>query len=223
MAKKTRPSTSASASVSAEPEEETQNATTNAAEENGAEESGDHVTIDGSSYAPGATASIGGKDYTVVGTALLRASPTSGVSDGDYAVVYELIGDRKAYRAVVNGDLYPIRQYGTPDAVVSKQRESKGEGSRTKRSTPARAETAHASDHLDLTRQASDLLDDYVSLKRGGDQGEIISELIVRHLGPEVERLRKAQEAIQKLPADLLALLAGASDEKRAQILDLLK
>ena len=45
----------------------------------------------------------------------------------------------------------------------------------------------------------------------------------MKHLGPEVERLRRTQDAIKKLPMALLARLAESSDEKRAEILALLR
>lgn len=172
---------------------------------------------------PGSSVTIDGRRFTVVGRERLRASPTSGVAEGDYLVVYELVGERKAYRAVVDGTPYPIRQYGTPDAVIAKQRESRGEPRAARATTSAPPSEPHAdSENIELSHEAVEILEQYVKLKRGGDQGTILSDLVVQHLGPEVERLKRAQQAIQQLPVDLLTRLADASAEQREQILAML-
>lgn len=178
---------------------------------------------EGETSPSGSSVTIQGRGYTVVGRERLRASSTSGVAEGDYLVVYELVGERRAYRAVVDGTPYPIRQYGTPDAVIAKQRESRGEpgGARATASvTPS--DPRSDIENIELSHEAVEILEQYVKLKRGGDQGTILSDLVVQHLGPEVERLKKAQEAIQQLPVDLLTRLASASSEQREQILAML-
>ncbi len=177
------------------------------------------VVIAGQSYAPDAAVTVMGKTFTVVGSGRFAASRNSGLSAGDYPVVFEMIGDRKAYRVYANGEFYPIREFGTPNAIISKQRETRATRSAPKSAAPAEDE----GEDLELSVEAGRLLTEYVSLNRGVSQSKVLSELVVKHLGPEVERLRRTQEAIKKLPMDLLARLAESSDEKRAEILALLR
>jgi hypothetical protein len=180
------------------------------------------ITLAGQTYAPGDTFTLGGTHYVAVGVERLSGSASSGVAAGVYPVVYETIAGRKAYRVYVDGEFYPVRQYGTPDAIIAKQRESR-EKSPGARAASARASAHDDGDDLALSSEAVRVLEAYVSLVHGAEQSRVLSELVVTHLGPEIERIRKAQEAIQKLPVDLLTRLAGASDEQRAQILSMLK
>ena len=174
------------------------------------------VAIAGATYAPGAELTFEGGRYTVVGVGAFEASKASGLSAGRYPVVFETVAGRRAYRAYVDGALYPIRQYGSADAVIAKQRASK-----TRRAAPEVSDVD--ADDLDLSAEASRLLSEYAALNPGPSQSETLSQLVVKHLGPEVERLKRARQAIQQLPLDLLARLADATAEKRAEVLELLR
>jgi len=192
---------------------------TSAADHDAAPEHGVKIEIDGKHYAPGDAVTIDGSEYGVESFLQLPASSTSGVSPGTYAVVSEMQGNRKAYRAIVDGRLYPVRQYGTPNQVIAKQREShKGA---TKAVRAPRGQAARTSDDgIALNAAAADILTDYLSLAMSGaDRDDVVSELVVKHLGPEVERLRSAQAAIAKLPRDLLIALANATEEKRLELM----
>lgn len=178
------------------------------------------IDIAGTSYESGDTVTFDGTEYTVVGVELLRASPTSGLSEGHFPVVYEMIGERKAYRAFASGAFYPIRQYGTPDAVVSKQRESRAESRSATKAPPHAA--AREDEGLELSVEAVGLLETYVALKRDVSESQVLSELVIQHIAPEIERLRKAQEAIQRLPSEFLSKLASATPEQREKILAML-
>jgi hypothetical protein len=196
-----------------------QTRSTSAADHDAAPEPGAKIEIGAKNYAVGDAVTIDGSEFVAEAILQLPASSTSGVSAGTYAVVSEMQGNRKAYRAVVDGRLYPVRQYGTPNQVIAKQREShKGA---TKAARAPRGQAARTSDDgISLGSIAADILSDYLALAPpGADRGDIMSELVVKHLGPEVERLRSAQAAIAKLPRDLLIALANATEEKRLELM----
>lgn len=183
---------------------------------------GKKIEILGVGHEVGDTVMFGDLETKVVEERQLPASPNSGVPAGVYPVVSMLLkpGNRTAYRAVVAGTLYPIREYGTVNAVISKIRgESKPRVKKNKVAASVLEDTAAFS----LTGQATKILDAYLDLKTDGDRGSVLSELVTRHLGPEVERMQATREAIQKLPHDLLAALAGATEEKRQQVFAMLK
>lgn len=183
----------------------------------------EEFTIDGQSYKPGDTLSVSGQEFTLVTKRHLKASSKAGVADGEYPVVSVTLqpGNRTAYRALVGDDLYPIRQYGTPGEVISKVRESGGPRKRRKEA-PA-PERLHEAEETVLSDDATDILEEYLSLKPDLDRTEVLSDLVSIHLGPEVKRLRSVREAVARLPAELLDLLVNAPEEKRKQLMDLLK
>ncbi len=172
---------------------------------------GTSVTVDGLSYTVGATLPFGRRNVVVVGVANLEGSAKAGVTRGDYLVVSEQVGEQTRYRALVGNELYSIRQYGTPNAVIAKHRESAG---------PRRGKgDSDGPQGVTLGAQAQRTLDNYLSLSRNTNGDDIVSRLVVEHLGPEVDRLRKAQAAIQQLPIDLLTLLSGLTDDQRAKLM----
>lgn len=197
----------------------TQTGPTSAADHDAAPEHTTKIEIGGKTYAPGDAVSIEGDEFVAEAVVYLSASSTSGVSPGTYAVVSEMQGNRKAYRAIVDGHLYPVRQYGTEHQVIAKQREShKGA---TKVARAPRGQAARTSDDgIFLGSVAASILSDYLALAPpGADRDDVVSELVVKHLGPEVERLRTTQAAIAKLPRDLLVALANTSEEKRLELM----
>lgn len=171
----------------------------------------------------GTTYTVSGTEVTFEGERHLKASPTSGVQAGVYTIVSTILkpGNRKVYRAVVGEQLYPIREYDTADEIISKIRsESKEPRKPRKGSVPKAAlRDSDDGDSIQLSDAAVEILRDYLTLRHEEDREGLVSELIVKHLGPEVERLKAAQEAISKLPVDLLTALANASDETRQKIL----
>ena len=179
------------------------------------------VEIDGKVHEPGDTLIIAGTQATVIGFKFLPTSSTSGVADGEYPVVSVKQGQGRAFRAVVDGALYPIRNHGKPGEVIAKQRESGKPRKSRKHFTPV--EHAVDEEAAELSDEAHDVLDSYLALKRDHDRGEVLSDLVMKHLKSEVQKLKATQEAISKLPMDLLALLAGSSEEKRQQVLAMLK
>lgn len=196
-----------------------QTRSTSAAEHDAASKHVGKIEIGGEGYAPGDAVTIDGGEFTAEGVVHLPASGTSGVAEGTYPVVYEMQGKRKAYRAVVDGRLYPIRQYGTEHQVIAKQRESGKAGDKAARTPPAQRARS-AEEGLSLSVAAAAVLAEYLTLEPGArDQGDVVSSLVVTHLGPEVERLKAAQAAIAKLPRDLLIALANATEEKRLELM----
>ncbi len=178
-------------------------------------------------HKPGDTISVGGQDVTFEAERQLGTSASSGVSSGVYPIVSVILmpGNRKVYRAVVGDVLYPIREYGTANEVISKIRGESKEP-RKSRKTAAAKPVSHVFDgspSITLTDTAADTLRDYLALRQEYDQDEVLSDLVEAHLGPEVKRLQAAQKAISKLPLDLLTALANASDEQRQKILAALK
>jgi len=173
---------------------------------------GTTITVDGLSYTVGATISFGRRSVVVVGVANLEGSLKAGVAKGDYLVVSEQVGDLVRYRALVGTELYSIRQYGTPNAVIAKHRES-GAPRRSGRGD------GDGPQGITLGAQAQRTLDAYLQLSRTNNGDDLVSRLVVEHLGPEVDRLRKTQAAIQQLPMDLLTLLSGLSDDQRAKLM----
>ena len=200
-------------------QEPTQPSSTSAADHDAAPEHAAKIEIGGKTYVSGEAVTIEGNEFVAEAFLHLPASSTSGVSAGTYAVVSEMQGNRKAYRAIVDGHLYPVRQYGTEHQVIAKQREShKGA---TKVARAPRGQAARSSDDgIFLGSVAANILSEYLALAPPGvDRDDVVSELVVKHLGPEVERLRSTQAAIAKLPRDLLVALANASEEKRLELM----
>jgi hypothetical protein len=181
------------------------------------------IEIGGATYSHGDAVQINGSEFVVESVEHLLASSTSGVSEGTYSVVSEMLGNRKAYRAVVGDRLYPIRQYGKEGQVIAKQRETSKGIAKTARA--ARPTTfPNSADEISLSSAAASILTDYLALEPSGPGRDLlVSELVFTHLGPEVERLRIAQAAIAKIPRDFLVLFASASEEKRNEIMALLK
>lgn len=179
------------------------------------------VEILGTTYSAGNTFTFESQEVTVVGEESLAASSSSGVAAGTYPVVSMIIkpGNRTAYRAVVDGTLYPIREYGSPKAVISKIR---GESKPRVKKSRAAAPTGDG-EGLTLTVGAMRILGDYLEMKPGESGSLVVSGLITAHLGPEVEQMRSAREAIHKLPPDFLAAMAGTSEEERRKMLEVLK
>lgn len=177
------------------------------------------IEIGDRTYASGEAVTIEGNEFVAEAFLHLPASSTSGVAAGTYAVVSEMQGNRKAYRAIVDGHLFPVRQYGTEHQVIAKQRESHKGATRVARAP--RGQAARTSDDgIFLGSVAASILSDYLALAPpGADRNDVVSELVVKHLGPEVERLRSTQAAIAKLPRDLLVALANASEEKRLELM----
>jgi len=176
------------------------------------------IEIGGKTYAHGDAVAIDGSEFVAEAFLELPASSTSGVSPGTYAVVSEMQGTRKAYRAIVDGRLYPVRQYGTENQVIAKQRESsKGTAKAARAPRGQAARTSESGISLDAA--AADIVSDYLTLAPGADRDVVVSELVVKHLGPEVERLKATQAAIAKLPRDLLVALANATEEKRLELM----
>jgi hypothetical protein len=196
---------------------------TSAADHDAVPEHPTNIEIGGKTYAPGDTVKIDGGEFVAEAVVQLPSSATSGVTAGTYSVVSEMQGNRKAYRAVVDGRLYPIRQYGTENQVIAKQRETSKGTAKTARA--ARPTTfPNSADEISLGSAAASILTDYLALEPSGPGRDLlVSELVVKHLGPEVERLRIAQAAIAKIPRDFLVLFASASEEKRNEIMALLK
>jgi hypothetical protein len=87
---------------------------------------------------------------------------------------------------------------------------------------PAAAARAE-SDGIELSAQAQRTLDQYLALARQNNADDVVSRLVVEHLGPEVERLRKADQAIKQLPVDFLTTMAALTEEQRAQLIASLK
>lgn len=181
------------------------------------------IEIAGKTYAPGDAVTIDGNEFVAEAVVHLPASSTSGVSAGTYSVVSEMQGNRKAYRALVDGRLFPIRQYGSENQVIAKQRESTKGTAKAARAT--RSTTfPNSTDEISLSSAAAGILTDYLALEPSGPGRDLlVSELVVKHLGPEVERLKTSQAAIAKIPRDFLVLLANASEEKRNEIMAILK
>jgi len=181
------------------------------------------IEIGDAAYKSGDMVTIGGNKFTVETKKTFKASPKSGLLGGEYPVVSETLRNRKAYRAVVQGVTYPIRQYGTPNEVISKHRERRQAGTQA-RASRASDEAKGDENVIRLNRAATRVLEDYVALNRGEvDREGLLSELVTNHIGPEVERLKATQAAIARLPAERLELLANASEEKWQQILEMLK
>lgn len=180
------------------------------------------ITIDGELRKPGDTFSVQSQQVTLVEERHLNASPRSGVSGGEYPIVSIVMqpGNRIAHRALVGGDLYPIRQYGTPAEVISKVREASGPRKRRKE-VPA-PQRAQEFEEAILTDEATEILEEYLSLKPDLDRTEVLSDLVAAHLAPEVKRMRAAREAVARLPAELLTLLVNASEEKRRHLMEVL-
>lgn len=178
-------------------------------------------------HKPGDTISVGGQDVTFEAERQLGTSASSGISSGVYSIVSVILmpGNRKVYRAVVGDVLYPIREYGTPNEVISKIRGESKEPRKPRKTAVAKT-ISHTSDEgpsITLTDAAAETLRDYLALRQEYDQNEVSSDLVEAHLGPEVKRLQAAQKAISKLPLDLLTALANASDEQRQKLLAALK
>jgi hypothetical protein len=57
-------------------------------------------------------------------------------------------------------------------------------------------------------------LKNFLALSGEHDRGEVTSNLLVEHLGKEVERLRAGASLVKKLGADLVDDLAGFSREE---------
>lgn len=85
----------------------------------------------------------------------------------------------------------------------------------------AGATTRRKSSGPQLDAQARATLEEYLELK-GGDAEEVLSALVNKHLGDEVRKARELAERRKKLPADLIDALAGASDDARRKVLELL-
>lgn len=172
----------------------------------------------------GTTFTVDGQEVTFEAERQLAASPNSGVAAGVYQIVSTLLkpGNRKVYRAVVGDTLYPIRGYDTANEVISKVRESSKEPRKSRKASAAKPVSHAPSEGFSLTDAADDILRDYLALKKEDDADAVLSHLVETHLGPEVAKLKAAQDAISKLPIDLLTALANASDEKRRKILEAL-
>ena len=174
----------------------------------------------------GTTITVGGEEVTFERERQLAASPNSGVQAGVYQIVSVILkpGNRKAYRAVVGDALYPIREYGTENEVISKIR-GKSKEPRKPRKTAAREvpQTFDEGAPIMLSDSAAEVLREYLAFRHEDDQDAVLSDLVETHLGPEVEKLKAAQTAISKLPIDLLTALANATDEKRQKILEALR
>lgn len=185
--------------------------------EKGSENMGDTFTVGGVTYTVGAQLSFGRRTVTVVGKAELEGSVKAGIARGEYLVVSEEVSNGQTrYRALVGNELYSIRKYNTPDAVIAKHRESSGarRGGGGGDSEP---------EGIELSAQAQRTLDQYLQLARQNNADDVVSRLVVEHLGPEVERLRKADQAIKQLPVDFLTTMAALTEEQRAQLIASLK
>lgn len=182
--------------------------------ENGSKSVGETFTVGGVTYTVGAKLGFGRRSVTVVGVSALEGSVKAGIPHGEYLVVSEEVSNGQTrYRALVGNELYSIRKYNTPDAVIAKHRESGG---------PRRGGEAE-SDGIELSAQAQRTLDQYLALARQNNADDVVSRLVVEHLGPEVERLRKADQAIKQLPVDFLTTMAALTEEQRAQLIASLK
>lgn len=190
------------------------------------DEKREEKTIDTPAAHPkaGTTITVAGEEVTFEGERQLAASPNSGVQAGVYRIVSVILkpGNRKAYRAIVNETLYPIREYGGENEVISKIREK---GKERKPRKPAARESSPNFDETSilLSDSAAEILREYLTLRQEDDQETVLSELVETHLGPEVEKLKAAQAAIRKLPVDLLTALANATDEQRQKIFESLR
>lgn len=171
----------------------------------------------------GTTLTIDGQEVTFEAERQLGASPNSGVASGVYRIVSMILkpGNRKVYRAIVGDTLYPIRGYDTPNEVIAKIRGESKEP-RKPRKAAARPTPHTTGEGFSLSDVADNILRDYLVLRKQDDADAVLSQLVETHLGPEVAKLKAAQEAIRTLPVDLLTALANASDEKRRQILEAL-
>lgn len=174
----------------------------------------DILNIDGRTFTIGETMTIAGREVVVETVKSLKSSSASGVAAGTYLVVSEIVLGRKAYRAVVEGNLFPIRQYGTAAEVISKVREPHTPA------VPSDAGTAQKSNgkQITLSDAARNVVELVLRYRPDADAADMVSRAVVEVLGPEGERLRKAHEALVKLPPDILDLLAVANDEKRAEL-----
>lgn len=172
----------------------------------------------------GTTFTVDGQEVTFEAERQLAASPNSGVTPGVYQIVSTLLkpGNRKVYRAVVGDTLYPIRGYDTANEVISKIRGESKEPRKSRKASAAKPISHAVGEGFSLTDAADDILRDYLTLRNEDDADAVLSHLVETHLGPEVAKLKAAQEAIRTLPVDLLTALANASDEKRRKILEAL-
>lgn len=173
----------------------------------------------------GTTITVGGEEVTFEDERQLSASPNSGVEAGVYKIVSVILkpGNRKAYRAVVGDALYPIREYGTENEVISKIRGKAKERKPRKAAAREVPQTFDEGAPIMLSDSAAEVLREYLAFRHEDDQDAVLSDLVETHLGPEVEKLKAAQAAISKLPIDLLTALANATDEKRQKILEALR
>ena len=179
------------------------------------------ILVQGVEYEPGATLTFHGQDVTLETQKYLTASAKSGVSDGTYTVVSVIAqpGNRKAFRAIVGDALYPIRQYGKEDETISKIR-GRSAGRKGRRS--AEGGDGHETGDIELTASADRILSDYLAHKRNLDGGDVLSDLVERHLKPELAKIRASEEAIRRLPGDLLARLAEVDEDTRRKVREFL-
>lgn len=156
----------------------------------------------------GTTFTIDGQEVTFEAERQLATSASSGISPGVYQIVSMILkpGNRKVFRAIVGGTLYPIREYGTPGEVISKIRSESKEPRKSRKAPVARPLSPTSGDDapITLTESAAEILADYLSLRQEYDQDTVLSDLVDVHLGPEVRKLKAAREAISRLPVDLL-------------------
>ncbi len=174
------------------------------------------IRIAGADYKAGDTATIDRVKVIVEGKKPLKASAKSGLTSGAYPVVSTMLGDRKAYRAVVDGTLYPIRSYGTAKEAIAKNREGH------KRVTTDALPSVEGRRQGNLSAAAENLLARYFALEPSVDRSAYLSDLVVTHITPEIKRLEATQEAIHALPHDLLAKLAAVDETTRAKVLAML-
>ncbi len=175
------------------------------------------ITVFGVEHSVGDVISVQGQEFTLVCEKHLHTSNRSGVTAGTYPVgtVRVQPGGRVAYRAIVGNEIYPVRRYGTPEETIAKMR---GRDSRSRRGSS----DAHDSGDISLTSSADKILSEYLSFKTNLDGGDVLSGLIETHLKPELVTIRAQEEAIRRLPKDLLAGLVGADEDTRRRIREML-
>ncbi len=179
------------------------------------------IEVKGAKHQIGSIFTFGEREVTLVDERVLKTSANAGITEGVYPIVSILLkpSNRAAYRAIVGDALYPIRGYGTSGEVIAKIR---GEAKQP-RARKARTAAAGESHVLSLTTAAARTFDTYLDMKPTENGEQVLSALVLLHLGPEVEKMLLTREAIQKLPHDLLAALAGANEETRRRVLEMLR
>jgi hypothetical protein len=72
---------------------------------------------------------------------------------------------------------------------------------------------------VELTPEANLVLKNFLALSGEDDRGEVTSNLLVEHLGKEVERLRAGASLVKKFGPELATALAGYSKEDLQKLL----